>query len=104
MVVDSHSSKSLAQLDSGSVGEVGTTWTQLPARFSFYLLSQALQLNSTLNPSDRLAQFDLASNMLFLLLMVTSSSAEVGLKAPNATQISKAPLGITYNTFKAKIL
>jgi hypothetical protein len=36
--------------------------------------------------------------------MITSSSAEVGLKAQNAIQISKALLGITYNTFKAKIL
>ncbi|CAM6005046.1 unnamed protein product [Sphagnum jensenii] len=37
----------LAQLDFGSVREVGTAWTQLPACFSFCLLSQALQLKST---------------------------------------------------------
>jgi hypothetical protein len=44
------------------------------------------------------------SSTLFLLLMVTSSSTVVGLKAQNATQISRASLGITCNTFKAKIL
>ncbi len=104
MVADSHSSERLAQFDFGSIGEVGTTWIQLPARFSFCLRSQVLQLKSTLNPLERLAQFDSPSNTFFLLLMVTSSSTEVGLKAQNATQISRAPPGITCNTFKAKIL
>jgi len=46
----------------------------------------------------------LASSTLFLLLMVTSFSAEVSLKVQNVTQISRAPPGITCNTFKAKIL
>jgi hypothetical protein len=73
-----------------AVGEVDITWTQLPARFSFCLRSQTLQLKSILNPSERLAQLDLASNMFFLLLMVTSSSTKVSLKAQNATQISRA--------------
>jgi hypothetical protein len=54
--------------------------------------------------SERLAQLDSTSSMLFLLLMVIRSSAEVGLKAQIAIQISKAPPGITFNTFKAKIL
>jgi hypothetical protein len=76
-----------------AVGEVGIAWTQLPARFSFCLRSQALQLKSILNLSERLAQLDSTSNstsnMFFLLLMVTSSSTKVGLKAQNATQISR---------------
>jgi len=92
MVADSRSLKRLAQLNSRSVGKVGTAWTQLPACFPFCLLSQALQLNSTLNPLERLAQLDSVSNKLFLLFMVTSSLAEVGLKAQNATQISRAQL------------
>jgi DMSO/TMAO reductase YedYZ heme-binding membrane subunit len=104
MVVDSCSLERLAQFDSRSVGEVGIAWTQLLARFSFCLVSQAFQLKSTLNPSERLAQLDSASNTLFLLLMVISSSAKIGLKAQNATQISRALPDITYNTFKAKIL
>jgi len=92
MVADSRLSERLAQLAFGSVREVGIAWTQLPSFFSFCLQSQALQLKSTLNPSERLAQLDSASNMLFRLLMVTSSSMEVGLKAQNATQISRAQL------------
>jgi hypothetical protein len=53
--------------------------------------------------SERLAKFDSASSMFFLLLMITSSSVEVGLKAQNVIQIFRAPHGITFNTFKAKI-
>jgi hypothetical protein len=53
--------------------------------------------------TKRLVEFDSASSMFFLLLMITSSSMEVGLKAQNVIQIFRVTHGITFNTFKAKI-
>jgi hypothetical protein len=52
---------------------------------------------------ERLAKFDLASSTFSLLLMIISSSMEVGLKVQNAIQIFRAPHDINYNTLKIKI-
>jgi len=71
-----------------------------PFAYGYKLFSGSRLEGSKCNPNFQVSP----SSMLFLLLMVTIFSAEVGLKAQNATQISRAPLGITYNTFKAKIL
>jgi hypothetical protein len=112
MVADSRSSKRLAQLDSRSVdgggftfvGEVGTARLSFqhvfPSAYGHKLFNGSRLEGSKCNPNFQGSTF----STLFLLLMVTSSSAEVGLKTQNATQISRASLGITCNTFKAKIL
>jgi hypothetical protein len=71
-----------------------------PFAYGHKLFSESRLEGSKCNPTFE----GLASSTLFLLLMVTSSSMEVGLKVQNATQISRASPGITYNTFKAKIL
>jgi len=42
---------------------------------------------------------DSASSALFLLLMVTSFSMKIGLKAQNATQISRAQLPTLFSFF-----
>jgi hypothetical protein len=95
---------SSAEIDYESVGEVGTTRLSFqhafPSACNHKLFNGSRLEGLKCNPNFQ----GLASNMFFLLLMVTSSSMEVGLKAQNATQISMAPPDITCNTFKAKIL
>jgi len=71
-----------------------------PFAYGHKLFSESRLEGSKCNPNFQGS----ASSTLFLLLMVTSSLAEVGLNVQNATQISKASPGITCNTFKAKIL
>jgi hypothetical protein len=71
-----------------------------PSAYGHKLFNRSRLEGSKCNPNFQGS----ASSTLFLLLMVTSSSAKVGLKVQNATQISRALPNITCNTFKAKIL
>ncbi len=83
---------SSAELDSESVREVGTTRLSFQQAFPFVyghkLFSGSRLKGSKCNPNFQGS----ASSTLFLLLMVISSSVEVGLKAQNATQISRVQL------------
>jgi hypothetical protein len=95
---------SSAEVDSESVRKVGTAWLSFqhafPSTYGHKLFNGNRLEGSKCNPNFQGS----TSNTFFLLLMVISFSTEVGLKAQNATQISKAPPGITCNTFEAKIL
>jgi len=80
------------EFDSESVGEVGTTRLNFqhafPSAYGHKLFSGSKLEGSKCNPNFQGS----TSNTLFLLLMVTSSSTEVSLKAQNVTQISRAQL------------
>jgi len=83
---------SSVEVDSKFVGEVGTTQLNFqhafPSAYGHKLFSGSRLEGSKCNPNFQGS----TSSMFFLLLMVTSSSAEVGLKVQNATQISKSHL------------
>jgi hypothetical protein len=81
-----------AEIDFESVREVGIAQLSFqhafPPVYGHKLFSESRLEGSKCNPNFQ----GLASSTLFLLLMVTSSSAKVGLKVQNVTQISKAQL------------
>jgi hypothetical protein len=83
---------SSVKVDSESIGEVGKARLSFqhvfPSAYGHKLFSGSRLKGSKCNPNFQ----GLTSSTLFLLLMVTSSSAEVGLKAQNATKISRAQL------------
>jgi len=81
---------SSAEVDSESVREVGTTRLSFQhvfhSAYGHKLFSESRLEGSKCNPNFQ----GLVSSTLFLLLMVTSFLAQVGLRAQNVTQISRA--------------